>query len=259
MKLRIGLGSCGIAAGALDVKEQVEWEIKSRGLDVEVCQTGCNGMCYNEPLLEVIEDDGVFTYGMVTPEIVGRIFDSHIEDNSPVEEYLVASPGKPNLFQKGQVKVALRNCGVIDPESIDDYISRDGYQALKKCLTQMSPMEVIEELKISGLRGRGGAGFPTWFKWNATRKAPGDIKYVVCNADEGDPGAFMDRSTLEGDPHGVLEGMIIAGYATGAQDGIIYCRAEYPLAVQRLRTAIAQAREKGYLGSNILGTNFSLI
>ena len=258
MKLRIGLGSCGIAAGALKVKEAVEAEIKSRGIDIEVSQTGCIGMCHNEPLVDVIEDDSrVFTYGMVTPETVGRIFDSHIAEKKPLEEYLVASPDKPNLFLRGQVKVALRNCGVIDPESIEEYISRDGYEALKKCLTELTPPEVIEEIKTSGLRGRGGAGFPTWFKWNATRKASGDVKYIVCNADEGDPGAFMDRSILEGDPHGVLEGMIIAGYATGAREGIVYCRAEYPLAIRRLEAAISQGREKGYLGCNIFGTDFS--
>jgi len=258
MKLRIGLGSCGIAAGALNAKDAIDSEIKSRGLDIEVIQTGCIGMCHNEPLVDVIEDDGrVFTYGMVTPETVSRIFDSHLVGKAPLEEYLVASPEKPNRFQRGQVKVVLRNCGVIDPESIDEYISRDGYQALTKCLTQMTPEEVIEEVRISGLRGRGGAGFPTWFKWNATRQGRGDIKYIVCNADEGDPGAFMDRSTLEGDPHGVLEGMVIAGYACGAQEGVIYCRAEYPLAIRRLETAILQARERGYLGKNMLGTDFS--
>lgn len=258
MKLRLGLGSCGIAAGALNIKEAIEAEAKSRDLELEVQQTGCIGMCHNEPLLDVIEDDGrVYTYGMVTPEMVGQILDSHLQKHGPVEDYLVASPEQVNPFQKGQVKIVLKNSGVIDPESIDEYISHGGYQAITKCLKEMTPEEVIEELKISGLRGRGGAGFPTWFKWNATRKAKGDPKYIVCNADEGDPGAFMDRSTLEGDPHAVLEGMMIAGYVAEAKEGVIYCRAEYPLAIQRLETAIAAARERGYLGENILGTNFS--
>ena len=151
----------------------------------------------------------------------------------------------------------MRNCGIIDPEKIEHYIDRGGYEALKKAITDMSPEEIIEEIKISGLRGRGGAGFPTWFKWNATRNNPGNIKYIVCNADEGDPGAFMDRSVLESDPHSVLEGMAIAGYAVGAHEGIIYCRAEYPLAIRRLEIAIKQAQAKELLGSSILGTPFS--
>ncbi len=258
MKLRIGLGSCGIAAGALNTKDALESQIKSMGLEAEVCQTGCVGMCHNEPLLDVIEEDGrVYTYGKVTPEIVGEILDSHLGNQTPIEEYLVASPEQLNPFQAGQVKIVLKNSGVIDPESIDEYIDSSGYQALAKCLTEMTPEDVIEELKVSGLRGRGGAGFPVWFKWNATRKAKGNPKYIVCNADEGDPGAFMDRSTLEGDPHAVLEGMIIAGYVAEAKEGVIYCRAEYPLAIRRLETAIAAARERGYLGANILGTDFS--
>lgn len=158
---------------------------------------------------------------------------------------------------KSQVRIALKNCGRINPEDIDDYIKNGGYEALKKVLTSMTPEEVIEEIKISGLRGRGGAGFPTWFKWDAARKASGDIKYVVCNADEGDPGAFMDRSILEGDPHAVLEGMTIAAYAIGAKEGYIYVRAEYPLAIKRLEIAIEQARNRNLLGNNILNTNFS--
>ncbi|NLV17592.1 MAG: NADH-quinone oxidoreductase subunit NuoF [Syntrophomonadaceae bacterium] len=258
MKLRIGLGSCGIAAGGLAVLDTLESEIKNRGLDLEVMNTGCIGMCHNEPLVDVIEDDGrVFTYGMVTDKIALQIMEDHVAGGNPVEEHLVSATDKPAAFMDGQVRVALRNCGVMDPESIDEYIKQGGYEALTKCLTQMTPEEVIEEVKISGLRGRGGAGFPTWFKWNATRQAKGDKKYIVCNADEGDPGAFMDRSALEGDPHGVLEGMIIAGYAAGASDGAIYCRAEYPLAIRRLEIAIEQARERGMLGSDIMGSNFS--
>ena len=256
MKIRIGLGSCGIAAGAKKVKQAVEQEIAAAGLDLTVQQTGCIGMCYNEPLLDIIEDNGkTYTYGHVTEQIVKTIFAEHLKNGRPVEKYLVATE-KPNDFLSGQVRVALRNCGIIDPEQIDDYTDRGGYQALKQAIS-MSDLKVIEEIKISGLRGRGGAGFPTWFKWNAARQNKGDIKYIVCNADEGDPGAFMDRSVLEGDPHSVLEGMAIAGYAIGAAEGIIYARAEYPLAIHRVQIAIDQAREKGYLGEHIFGSDFN--
>ena len=257
MKIRIGLGSCGIAAGALKVKESVEAEIQKRGLDIEVKDTGCIGMCHAEPLLDVIDDqERVFTYGYVTPEVVLKIFDEHITGQSPVEQYLLAAPEKDYCFMAGQKRVALRNCGVINPENLQDYIEHEGYQALKRVVTEMTPEEVISEIKESGLRGRGGAGFPTWFKWDAARKTPGDIKYIICNADEGDPGAFMDRSLLEGDPHSVLEGMAIAGYAVGAKQGFIYCRAEYPLAIQRAEMAIKQAEERGILGKNIFGSGF---
>ena len=256
MKIRIGLGSCGIAAGAKKVKQAVEQEIAAAGLDLTVQQTGCIGMCYNEPLLDILEDDGTtYTYGHVTEQMVKTIFEEHLKKGRPVEKYLVATE-KPNDFLSGQVRVALRNCGIIDPEQIDDYTDRGGYQALKQAIS-MSDLKVIEEIKISGLRGRGGAGFPTWFKWNAARQNKGDIKYIVCNADEGDPGAFMDRSVLEGDPHSVLEGMAIAGYAIGAAEGIIYARAEYPLAIHRVQIAIDQAREKGYLGEHIFGSDFN--
>lgn len=257
MKIRIGLGSCGIAAGALKVKESVEAEIQKRGLDIEVKDTGCIGMCHAEPLLDVIDDqERVFTYGYVTPEVVLKIFDEHITGQSPVEQYLLAAPEKDYCFMAGQKRVALRNCGVINPENLQDYIEHEGYQALKRVVTEMTPEEVISEIKESGLKGRGGAGFPTWFKWDAARKTPGDIKYIICNADEGDPGAFMDRSLLEGDPHSVLEGMAIAGYAVGAKEGFIYCRAEYPLAIKRAEMAIKQAEERGILGKNIFGSGF---
>ena len=241
MKIRIGLGSCGIAAGAKKVKQAVEQEITAAGLDLTVQQTGCIGMCYNEPLLDILEDDGTtYTYGHVTEQMVKTIFEEHLKKGRPVEKYLVATE-KPNDFLSGQVRVALRNCGLIDPEQITDYTDRGGYKALKQVIN-LTDLKVIEEIKISGLRGRGGAGFPTWFKWNAARQNQGDIKYIVCNADEGDPGAFMDRSVLEGDPHSVLEGMAIAGYAIGAGEGIIYARAEYPLAIHRVQIAIDQAR-----------------
>ena len=257
MKIRIGLGSCGIAAGAKKVKQAVEQEIAAAGLDLTVQQTGCIGMCYNEPLLDIIEDNGTtYTYGHVTEQMVKTIFEEHLKKGRPVEKYLVATTEKPNDFLSGQVRVALRNCGLIDPEQITDYTDRGGYKALKQVIN-LTDLKVIEEIKISGLRGRGGAGFPTWFKWNAARQNQGDIKYIVCNADEGDPGAFMDRSVLEGDPHSVLEGMAIAGYAIGAGEGIIYARAEYPLAIHRVQIAIDQAREKGYLGEHIFGSDFN--
>lgn len=257
MKIKIGLGSCGIAAGANKIKESVETEVQERGLDIEVQTTGCIGMCHAEPLLELVDDqERIFTYGYVTPEVVKQIFDEHIKKQSPLEKYLLSAPEKECDFLAGQKRVALRNCGIINPEQLQDYIDHKGYQALKHVVTEMTPEDVISEIKESGLRGRGGAGFPTWFKWDAARRNPGDVKYIVCNADEGDPGAFMDRSLLEGDPHSVLEGMAIAGYAVGANQGFIYCRAEYPLAIRRVELAIQQAEEQGMLGKNIFGTNF---
>lgn len=257
MKIRIGLGSCGIAAGANNVKEAVVQEIAAAGLNLPVQQTGCIGMCHHEPLLDLITDNGqVFTYGHVTAKMVKVIFKEHIIGGQPVEKHLVSTSEMPNDFLAGQVRVALRNCGIIDPEQIQDYVDGGGYQALKKAI-DMSEDKVIEEIKISGLSGRGGAGFPTWFKWNAARQNEGPLKYIVCNADEGDPGAFMDRSLLEGDPHSILEGMAIAGYAIGASEGVIYARAEYPLAIHRVEIAIDQARAKGYLGKNIFGSQFN--
>lgn len=256
MRIRVGLGSCGIAAGARDVMEQVQEEIARRGLELQVQPTGCIGLCHHEPLLDLIADDGVYTYGHVTPELVTAIFDQHLVGNKPLEEHLVVSPEHQNEFLSGQVRIALRNCGIINPERLEDYQVQGGYRGLRRAVTSMTPEEVIAEIKESGLRGRGGAGFPTWFKWQAARQNKGDLKYVVCNADEGDPGAFMDRSLLEGDPHSVLEGMILAGYAIGASTGIVYVRAEYPLAVRRLRMAIEQAREQGFLGKGIFGSNF---
>lgn len=258
MKIRIGLGSCGIAAGALKTMESLKAELASHNLSVEIQQTGCIGMCHNEPLVDIIDNQGqIFTYGKVNEKNIKEIITEHVLGGTPVEKYLVNSREKPNDFLSEQVRVALRNCGIIDPEQIEHYIERGGYKALNKAITAMSPEEIIAEIKTSGLRGRGGAGFPTWFKWNAARNNPGEIKYIVCNADEGDPGAFMDRSVLESDPHSVLEGMTIAGYAIGAAEGIIYCRAEYPLAIRRLETAIEQAKNKGLLGTKILGSQFS--
>ncbi|QSQ09324.1 NADP-reducing hydrogenase subunit HndC [Koleobacter methoxysyntrophicus] len=258
VKLVVGLGSCGIAAGGNKIVQAIEDEIAKRGLDVELEKTGCIGMCYLEPIVDVIDDKGnKTTYGRVTPEMVVDIFDRHIGKGEVLREHVVGGEGAGGSFLKKQVRIALRNCGIINPESIDDYINNNGYKAAEKALMEMSPEEVIDEMKVSGLRGRGGAGFPTWFKWNATRTAQGKPKYIVCNADEGDPGAFMDRSILEGDPHSVLEGMLIAGYAIGAEEGIIYVRAEYPLAIKRLEIAIEQAKERGMLGKDIMGTGFN--
>lgn len=257
-------GAC-ISSGEISVKEALQREIKKYGLDevVRIVETGCMGACSLGPLM-VIYPEGVF-YQKLTPQAAEKIVQEHLLKGRIVQEYLYKMPtGEvvPEAMDKlpffaRQVKIATRNVGYIDPTNIEEYIARDGYFALTKVLTELAPEQVIEEIKRSGLRGRGGAGFPTGLKWELTRKARGDRKYVVCNADEGDPGAFMDRSVLEGDPHTVLEAMAIAGYAIGAQQGYIYVRAEYPLAIERLQIAIAQAREYGFLGKNILGTNFS--
>ena len=255
MKVRVGLGSCGIAAGALEVWDALH-DSAAPGLEIEKQQTGCNGMCYQEPLVDIIDDSGsVYSYGRVNPQRLEEIIAAHQSGAGPLAAYLTATQDHDGDFLSRQVRVALHNCGHIDPESLDDYRLSGGYAALQKALT-LSPQEVIEEVKTSGLRGRGGAGFPTWFKWQNTRTQTAPVKYVVCNADEGDPGAFMDRSVLEGDPHTVLEGMTIAGYAIGAREGIIYCRAEYPLAIRRLSLAIQSARQSGLLGENIMNSGF---
>ncbi|AOY76161.1 NADH-quinone oxidoreductase subunit NuoF [Clostridium formicaceticum] len=251
MKIIVGQGSCGIAAGANKVYAAIEGELKKRNLEVQLTLTGCIGMCYLEPIIDVIDDGGKkTTYVMVTPEMVEEIIEA-ATTNSTVEKYSI-SENDQRILEK-QHRIALRNCGMMNPENIDEYIDRGGYKAAEVCITSKTPQEVIEEIKISGLRGRGGAGFPTWFKWNAAQQSPGNTKYIICNADEGDPGAFMDRSILEGDPHSVIEGMLIGGYAIGATEGVIYVRAEYPLAIVRLKKAIEQARERGYLGKNLFG------
>ena len=255
MKIVVGQGSCGIATGAKKTAAEFEKQLKANKLDTELTITGCVGTCYLEPIVDVYEDNGWMTrYVRVQPDKVEKIVEEHIKGGKPVEEYVISDEDEG--FVERQQRVVLRNCGVINPENIDEYLAKDGYKALEKVLTTMKPEQVIEEMKASGLRGRGGAGFPTWFKWNAAKASPGNEKYMVCNADEGDPGAFMDRSVLEGDPHSVLEGMAIAGYAMGAHQGVIYCRAEYPLAIKRLEIAMAQAREKGYLGKNLFNSGF---
>ncbi len=245
--------------------EHLRTEIRNQGLDdfAQVVGTGCFGFCEKGPIVKIIPDNTFYT--QVKPQDAKEIVEEHIVKGRKVSRLLYKDPKSEKIvtdskgmeFYKKQVRIALRNCGVIDPENIGEYVARDGYAALGKVLTSMSPEEVIEEVKKSGLRGRGGAGFPTGLKWEITRKSPGDEKYVVCNADEGDPGAFMDRSILEGDPHSVIEAMAINGYCTGASKGLVYIRAEYPLAIERLKTAIGQAREYGLLGENIFGTSFS--
>jgi NADH-quinone oxidoreductase subunit F len=253
----VGLGSCGIAAGANKTYREFERINSTDNLGFELKKTSCVGMCYREPLVEIVDDGGTYLYGDVTEDRVDEIIEKHIRNFSPIPEMIIqsemhSSPDK--AFFDGQVKIALRNCGHMDPESIEEYESRNGYAAIRKVAQQhIKPEQVIRSVIDSGLRGRGGGGFSTGMKWNFARNYESDKKYVICNADEGDPGAFMDRSILEGDPHGVLEGMIICGYAIGASEGYIYCRAEYPLAIKRLNIAITQAREKGYLGQNIFG------
>jgi NADH-quinone oxidoreductase subunit F len=256
-------GGC-ISAGEISVKSALENEIKKYSLDkvIKVVETGCMDACSLGPLM-IIYPEGVF-YQKVTPKDAKEIVEEHLLKGRAVQRLLYKGPTgeiKPRAteevpFFTRQVKIATRNLGSIDPSSIEEYIGQDGYFALKKVLS-MTPEAVIEEIKKSGLRGRGGAGFPTGLKWELTRKSKSEIKYLICNADEGDPGAFMDRSILEGDPHSVLEGMAIAGYAIGACQGYIYVRAEYPLAIERLRIAIKQAKDYGLLGERIFGSDFS--
>jgi len=230
--IKVGLASCGIAAGGRKVYDALSTQLGARGLDVKLKQTGCMGMCYNEVLVEVLspQKERIF-YGKVTPEKVERIISEHIIGGKPVTEWVIPEE-EINSFLAKQTRIVLRNCGIIDPESIDDYLAADGYQAIDQILRSMSPQEVVSEVTNSGLRGRGGAGFPTGIKWGFARKSADRQKYIICNADEGDPGAFMDRSVLESDPHSVIEGMLIAGYAVGASEGYIYVRAEYPLAIR---------------------------
>ena len=255
MRVVVGQGSCGVATGARKTAAEFEKQIAAKGLDIPVQVTGCVGTCYLEPIVDVYDDNEELTrYVKVQPDKVEAIVEGHLAGGKPVTEQAISEEDKQ--FVEKQQRVVLRNCGVINPEDIEEYLAVDGYKAIEKVLKEMKPEEVIEEIKVSGLRGRGGAGFPTWFKWNAAKENKGDQKYLVCNADEGDPGAFMDRSVLEGDPHSLLEGMIIGGYAMGATEGVIYCRAEYPLAIKRLEIAMEQAREKGFLGKNIFGSGF---
>lgn len=249
-KILIGYGSCGAAAGADEVYKALKpWANERK---IPLGKTGCIGLCYLEPIVDVYDDDGMRRFVRIDESKVSEFLEA--VDHPEQKGLLICE--KDQKAWENQLQIVTENCGSIDAESIDDYIAHEGYEGLKKALS-MTQDEVVEEIQISGLRGRGGAGFPTYFKWQAAKKAKGHPKYIVCNADEGDPGAFMDRSVLEGDPHSVLEGMMIAGYAIGANEGYIYCRAEYPMAIERLTKAINAAHEKGYLGGKILGTDFS--
>ena len=256
--VKVGMASCGIAAGAVPVLAALQKSLSGRS-DVEIKEVGCLGLCFHEPLVEIDQGGKRTVYGEVTPEIAERIVSEHIDGGKIIEERAILSSeidACENRMVDRQVRVVLRNSGHIDPTRIEEYVARQGYEALKKALTSMTPEQVIEEVLASGLRGRGGAGFPTGLKWKFARASKGDDKYVVCNADEGDPGAFMDRSVLEGDPHSIIEGMALCGYAIGSTHGIIYCRAEYPLAIKNLSIALDQAREKNLLGKNIMGLGF---
>ena len=258
-------GGTGCRASASQhIMTRLEECLRDKNLEdeVQVIATGCFGFCEKGPIVKVMPDNTF--YVQVKPEDAEEIVAEHIIKGRKVERLLYKDPerkapvsdSKHMEFYKKQLRIALRNCGFINPENIDEYIARDGYSALAKCLTEMTPEEVIAEVKLSGLRGRGGAGFPTGTKWEFASKYKADQKYVVCNADEGDPGAFMDRSIMEGDPHSIVEAMAICGYSIGATKGLVYIRAEYPLAIHRLQVAIGQAKEYGLLGERIFGTDF---
>lgn len=266
VRILIGMGTCGRAAGGEDVLAALNHGLTEHHIQAEILQVGCIGLCYAEPLIEVVKPGmpSVF-YANLTPELVSEVIKDYLIADNPRPDLALGTRGEgtldgiPKLFDlpvlKPQVRISLRNCGNIDPEDINHYIANGGYEGLARALG-MKPQDVIDEIKKSGLRGRGGAGFPTGVKWQFCRDAPGDVKYIICNADEGDPGAFMDRALLESDPHAVLEGMLIGAYAIGVTGGYVYIRAEYPLAIQRLRIALSQMEEYGLVGKNIMNTGF---
>ena len=265
-RIYVGTATCGRAAGASAVLEAINRELSQRNIQAIVTQVGCIGLCYTEPLVDIIKPGrSRICYAGVTPEIVTRLIEDYLINDDPCPDLALGTVGEEGvegisrLFDlpmlKPQMRIALRNCGHIDPKDIDQYIANGGYSGLARALN-MHPEEVSQEVKQSGLRGRGGAGFPTGQKWEFCQRAPGKEKYLICNADEGDPGAFMDRALLESDPHAVLEGMLIGAYAIGATQGYIYCRAEYPLAIERLEAALKQMEERGLIGNNILGSGF---
>ena len=253
MKIVVGAGSCGIAAGAQKVYDALESLLPE---NAALSVTGCNGMCFAEPIVDLYDENGTLTrltcVGEADAPRIAEAVKNH--DLAAIADLKISDDDAQ--FLEKQTRIALRHCGVINPESIEEYENAGGYTAIRRALFDMTPETVIEEIKTSGLAGRGGAGFPTWFKWNAARNAEGEEKYLICNADEGDPGAFMDRAVIEGDPHGLIEGMLIGAYAIGAKEAIVYVRAEYPLAIRRLTRAIKQAEEKGYLGDNIFGSGY---
>ena len=263
-RILISMGTCGIAAGATPVLEEVKKAIAERQLEnsVEIVETGCIGQCYAEPSVEICNTDSNTSviYGGVKVRDVSVIMDRLADiatGVTTVNKTWYYPEIEKNEDNKIQARIVLRNSGRIDPEKLEDYLKNDGYKALAKALTEMTSEDVIKEITESGLRGRGGGGFPTGMKWGFAASQPAGQKYMICNADEGDPGAFMDRAVLEGDPHSVLEAMAIGGYAIGADTGIIYIRAEYPLAIKRLKIAIKQANDKGLLGKNIFGSDFN--
>ena len=256
MRVVVGQGSCGIAAGAGKVYNALA-SLRANPSDFSLETTGCIGMCFLEPIVDLYEGEDLKARLVHVAEgdaekIVNAVLQNNLEELKPM---MISDDDASFLSQ--QTRIALRNCGIIDPTDINSYKAKDGYKALEKVLKTMTPEEVIEEIKVSGLAGRGGAGFPTWFKWNAARGSEGDEKYLICNADEGDPGAFMDRAVIESDPHNLIEGMLIAAYAIGASEAIVYVRAEYPLAIIRLENAIAQAKAEGIIGDDIMGSGFS--
>lgn len=256
MKIVVGEGSCGIAAGAAKVYSAIENTL-NQNADVILTISGCIGMCFLEPIVDIYDDEGNLTRLVKVKESDGeRIAHAAISKKIDNLSDLIIKEEDAEFLSK-QTRIALRHCGIINPEKIEDYVADNGYGAIKKVLQTMSPEDVIEVIKTSGLAGRGGAGFPTWFKWNAARQSQGEEKYLICNADEGDPGAFMDRAVIESDPHNLIEGMLIGAYAIGAKEAIVYVRAEYPLAIKRLENAIKQAEKAGYIGKNILGSDFS--
>ena len=278
IKIVVGKGSCGIAAGANKIGEyfgEYLGEYLGENSEIDIGLTGCIGMCYLEPIVDIVDGTSKKTYVKVTTEVADEIIKSLEGKKNSADKYLIAKEDQE--IREKQVNIALKNSGIIDPENIDEYIATGGYEALKKCLTSNlagnhagnlagdlvgnRPEAIINELKISGLAGRGGAGFPTWFKWQAARDSASDKKYIICNADEGDPGAFMDRAIIEGDPHALIEGMVICAYAichpNSVAEGAVYVRAEYPLAITRLENAIQDATKRGFLGENILGLGFN--
>jgi len=255
-RIVVGQGSCGLAAGAGAVYSAIEEKLGANA-SASLSITGCVGICYLEPIVDVYAEDGtLYRCVQVKPDNAETIVNAVAQNDYSLLSDLVIKEDDAQFLSK-QTRIALRHCGIINPDEIDAYTADDGYQALEKVLKTMTPEQVIEEIKISGLGGRGGAGFPTWFKWNAARQSPGEEKYLICNADEGDPGAFMDRAVIESDPHNLIEGMLIGAYAIGAAEMIVYVRAEYPLAIVHLTEAIRQAEEANLLGDNILGTGFS--
>ncbi len=267
-RILVGTATCGRAAGSMKVLKTIRDELEQHSIDADVTEVGCIGLCFAEPLVDIIKPGKPrIVYSELIPSKVAGLIEDYLINDNPRPDLALGSIGDgivkdiPRLSElpvfRSQVRITLRNCGHIDPEKIDDYISVGGYKALAKALREMNPQQVINKIKESVLRGRGGAGFPTATKWQFCHDALGIKKYIICNADEGDPGAFMDRSLMEGDPHSVIEGMVIAAYSVGADEGYIYIRAEYPLAVKRLKIAIKEAETRGFLGRNILGSKFS--